>query len=198
MTESMKKKGIVLVFVGLFVVIVGAGGYILLHFMDAPASASDISAGASSPAQSGQSLSLGSPVRVTGTYADFSYPSIFTALKSQAPTGNIVVEYGYEHYALIPWQLNISIQFLPGGEVSNDSAYSIMAQDPARYSKSTQTSNGNQVVVFADTTAGGFSKIAFMFHDSYAADVSLTSEDGQYLAEEQSALNQVVQSWQWN
>ena len=186
-----------LIILGCLIILLGISGFVLLHFMDSPSSASNISTGASKATSSSQSLSLGSPVQVTGTYASFTYPSIFTAEKTPAASGNIVADYSYEHHAFIPWQLNITIHFLSANEANNDSAYYAMTQDSTRYSESKSTIGENQADIFTDTTAGGFSKVAVLFHNSYSADVSLGSEDGQYLTEQQATLNQVLQSWHW-
>jgi hypothetical protein len=136
-------------------------------------------------------------VSVTGTYAGFSYPSIFTPLKLQPASGNILASYGYEYRTLTPWQITITINFLSADSVNNDSAYYAETENPTRYDKTTETIHNSPVTIMTDTTSGGFDKIAFLFHGSYSADISFNSEDAQNATEEQAALNQVLSSWQW-
>jgi hypothetical protein len=183
---------------GGLVIVIAVGGYFFLRFMDAPSSASRISMGSSMTTTATQSVSLGKPVAVAGSYASFSYPSNFTAETLQVPGGDIVAQYGYDYHATIPWQLSITITSLPGGEVNDDAAYYAMMQNSSRYSKTSETVGPNEASVFTDTTAGGFDKVAVLFHGSYSADISLTSEDEQYVNEEQTTLDQVLQSWRWN
>lgn len=185
------------IILGTVATILCISGTILLHVMDAPASATHISNGPPPPVSPVLSTSIGSPVEVTGTNVSFSYPSIFTPTAQQPVEGDILASYGYERRMLTSWQLTVTVVLLPGGQRDGDSAYYAATQDPARYSESAEVVNGNSAIVMTDKTFAGFSKVAFLFHGSYSADVSLNSEDAEDATEEQSALNMVLQSWRW-
>jgi hypothetical protein len=172
------------------------GAYSFLRYVNSPASASNIVSPATTLSQKTSTIKS-TPVTVSDPYANFSYPSIFKPLKQQPNTGNILASYGYEHHALLPWQLVVTINFLPSDSTKDDSAYYAMSQNPTRYNALTSTVNGNQVTTMTDLESGGFSKIAFLFHGSYSADISFNSDDAQNASEEQAILTQVLQSWQW-
>lgn len=182
----------------LIAIILLVGVYAFTRYVDSPVTASNIAIPATtSNTVKAQTLNS-TPVDVTGQYASFSYPALFTPLKQQlAPSGNILASYSYEHRAFVSWQLTITINYLPGGAITDDSAYYARVENPQRYIASTQTVNGATVTTMTDLETNGFSKIAFLFHDSDSVDISLNSQDATNIAEQQAALNQVVKSWQW-
>lgn len=173
------------------------GVYSFLRYVNSPVSASNIATSKTDSSSQKITKLKSSPIAVNGAYASFTYPSIFTPLKQQTLSGNILASYGYEHRALLSWQLEITINYLPSGSTAGDGSYYAMSQDPTRYNAVTETVNGSPVTTMSDLEAGGFNKIAFLFHGSYSADISLSSMDSQNASEEQAVLNQVVQSWQW-
>ncbi|HEY4161153.1 MAG TPA: hypothetical protein VGM08_03765 [Candidatus Saccharimonadales bacterium] len=172
------------------------GASLLLRYLNAPTAAASIAnqpAHPSAPAVSGSRL-----VPVSDDYAQFAYPSFLTPLaQQQSGSGNVKAAYGFEYKASIPWQLTVTINYLPGGLANNDSTYYAMVQNPSRYQKITETVNGSPVAILSDLTAGGFSKIAFLFHGGYSADIALNGADQQDADREQVTFNGVIQSWRW-
>lgn len=184
------------VFLSLLVVTLIVGVYTFMRYVNSPASASSILSPTSTSSQK-QVKAQSSPVAVSGTYASFTYPSIFTPLKPLPISGNILAIYSYEHRELVTWQLTITINLLPGNSMKDDSSYYSMLENPTRYNESTETVNGNPVIIMTNLESGGFDKIAYIFHGFNSVDISLNSEDAQDADEEQAALNEVVSSWQW-
>ncbi len=181
---------------GLAVVCALIGLRVLLQYLDAPTSAAKVMnqpASVAAPAERS-----GKPVPVSNAYAQFSYPSFLTPLKQQQPAGgSTLAAYGYEYHAAVPWQLTVTINYVPGSLANNDSAYYAMVQNAARYQKTMETVNGHPVTVVTDLTAGGFSKIAFLFHGTYSANIAVNGIDQQYTEQEQATLDQIVKSWNW-
>jgi len=176
---------------GLFI-----GARVFLSYINTPASAARITnqpAHVSVPAAAGNE-----PVSVSDAYARFTYPSFLTPLKVQQPNGgSVAAVHSYEYKAAVPWQLTVTVNRLPGGLANNDSAYYAMIQNPARYQKTTENVNGGPVTILSDLTTGGFSKIAFLFHGGYSADIALNGSDQQDADREQATLDGVIQSWRW-
>jgi len=192
----MKRHKKIMALGGVTVVLIAAGAT-LLHFMDMPMSATNISTGHAAVAPE-SSDSMGKTAAVTGAYAAFSYySSLFKSERTLPISGNIVATYGYEHQSDTPWQLTITVNFLPNGNMRDDSAYYDMMQNPDRYSSSSETVNGNMATIMSDTTVAGYDKTAFLFHGSYSADISLSSDDVQDTTQQQAVLTGVLQSWQW-
>jgi len=186
-----------LIISGVIVLALIVGGVLWLHAVDSPVSATNVSESTSVVTAEKASNNMGKMVSVSGSYAQFSYPSLFTPLPPQSLSGNVVASYGYERRTQIPWQLNITINFLAADEVGNDSAYNAAIHNPTRYSSSSEMANGSTVTVMTDTTSDGYDKVAFLFRGSYSVDISLNSNDASDAAQQQAILNEVIQSWRW-
>jgi hypothetical protein len=191
----MRRTRVLKTVLGLCVVVLLSGIYLFVHYINSPAAASNIT----NPALSNSRTTTHTPraINVVGPYASFSYPASFTASPQSPLMGNVLAIYSYEHRALIPWQLTITITMVPNGSPDSDSAYYARIENPAQYTESTETINNKAVTIMTDSISGGFNKVAFLFHDDRSADIAFSSQDAQNSAEEQTVLNQVLRSWRW-
>jgi hypothetical protein len=170
---------------------------VLLRYIAGPASAPTIS----SPAQKttpGATFNM-TPQTVHGTYATFMYPtSLAPQAGQQLASGPELATYSYGYRDIESWDLAISINHLAEPILTDDSGYGLRAEDPSRYHETTMTLGHNTFVIMTDTSAGGFSKVAFLLHGTTDADISLYGDDQAGQATLMATFNMVLRSWNWN
>jgi len=95
--------------------------------------------------------------------------------------------------------VNISVKTLPEGGLSGDSSYQLRVKNPARYSMSSESVNGQQVVLASDAQAGAIT--AFMTRGGYLATVSASSgvsnPSGDNNETQRKVLQPVLEAWRW-
>lgn len=95
--------------------------------------------------------------------------------------------------------VNISVKTLPEGGLSGDSSYQLRVKNPARYTMSSESVNGQQVVLASDAQAGAIT--AFMARGSYLATVSASSgvsnPSGDNNETQRKVLQPVLEAWRW-
>ena len=139
------------------------------------------------------------PVPVNGTYISFTYPramSVYTAAQKASPP--ILESYVYKYHDTLTWLLVVAVVQLPSDNLMSDSSYSIRVQDPAIYQPSTVTVNQKTYQVMTDTTAEGFSELAFSLHNNMDCNISLLGNDNLGTANLQKVFNMVLSSFSWH
>ena len=132
-----------------------------------------------------------------GDATKFTYPAAMHPYAQQPLTAPQIANYSYGYRDIESWQLAISAQTLSEPTLSNDSAYNFRSQHPEQYQLSNLTMNGQPVAIMTDTTASGFSKVAFLLHGSVAVNISLYGNDTSGTAILNSVFMQVLHSLQW-
>jgi hypothetical protein len=143
------------------------------------------------------SVSL-TPKPQSNHYATFDYPSGITLNTPQPLTAPFVATMVYSARDVESWVLAIDISSNPVGNLSNNSAYLGRIDNPTEYHQSQTTINGQPVLIITDTTAPGFSQLAFLVHGSWLATVALTGDDANGTQPLQTAFNMVLNSWHWH
>jgi hypothetical protein len=139
-----------------------------------------------------------SPKAQVGQYASFDYPKGLSPQKPASTiTPPILQQYDFVGRDIETWILVTSVANLPSGQLSNDSSYTLRASNPSTYSRSSESVNGQSVIIMTDMTAAGFSKIAFMVHGDQVGTVSLTGDDQAGSQPLQTAFNMTLDSWHW-
>jgi hypothetical protein len=175
---------------GLIVVIIGI---FFIHGLIEPVTTTNITATASA------APALSPPIKVTGTYANFSYPSSLKQMQGmQGPEGNELAVYNFGKSDIEFWHLAISINQLNQPNLTADSGYLLRENEPSRYQATTIVNGKNTFTIMTDTQAGGFSKVAFSLDGDKSADISLIGDDPSGSAALSDAFRQVLQTWQWH
>ena len=174
----------------------GAADYIMSKFNVS------VSGKVISPTLSQQKAGLSfnfTPVPVNGTYVSFTYPqamSVYTgAQKANYP---ILESYEYRYSDILTWLLVVAVIQLPDNNLNSDSSYSTRVQNPEQYQLSTVTVNQKTYKVMTDTTAPGFSELAFSLDSSQVCDISLLGNDNLGTANLQKVFDMVLGSLSWH
>jgi hypothetical protein len=186
------KLGLVsLIVIGLLIAVIKGMSYLTgpVHATDIPASATPISSAPSFDMQ---------PIPISNPYASFTYPAALKPMPTQSPHGSALVTYTYGYRDIESWELNITVNRLAEPILTDDGGYDFRKVNPNRYEESTTTIGQNSFKIMSDTTAGGFSKVAFNLHGSLSADISLYGDDPNGQADLNATFQQILSSWQWH
>jgi hypothetical protein len=134
---------------------------------------------------------------VSGSYASFNYPTALRPKKQQPVSGSTLAAYSYEYPGTGSWELAISINILAAGSKNSDSGYYARIENPNKYRETATSINGVPVIIMTDTQTAGYSKVAFLFHNSESADIALSSNSTQDQTLLDKTFSQVIGSWQW-
>jgi hypothetical protein len=137
------------------------------------------------------------PQTQTGPYASFEYPKGLALQKSASLAAPTLQQFNFVGRDVKSWVLSTSVASLPGGDLANNSSYMLRKNNSGTYQESTLQVNGQAVTVFSDTTAGGFSKVAFMTHGNLLGTVSLAGDDENGTAPLERAFSLTLTSWRW-
>jgi hypothetical protein len=138
-----------------------------------------------------------SPLAVNGSFADFTYPAIFSVAPSNAVIAPVVAVYNYRYHTLQTWNLDITIVRVPGGHLLDNDAYKMRTLKPETYQPSSLSVGSQSVPVMSDISVDGYAKVAFLVHGQYQATVSLVGTSVNGTSDLETSLQQVVASWQW-
>lgn len=175
------------------IVIVGAGDFILAH-LNQPGQATVTEGQATS--NLGFTINP-APETQTGPYASFEYPKGLKLQKSAPLAAPIVQQFNFIGRDVKSWILSTSVATLPGRGLANNSSYALRKNNSGTYQEGTLQVNGQAVTVFSDTTAGGYSKVAFMTHGNLLGTVSLVGDDENGTAPLERAFTMTLTSWRW-
>lgn len=180
----------------LLCVVVGA--FLFYRYLSSPSQSNITTPNALVNSLSNTSTFNNTPVAVHNTYFSFTYPAAMHPYPLQPLTTPQIADYSYGYRDIESWQLAISGQTLSEPTLSNDSAYTYRAQHPEQYQPSNTTINGQPVVIMTDSTASGFSKVAFLLHGSVVVNVSLYGNDTSGTDILNSVFMQVLNSLTWS
>lgn len=130
-------------------------------------------------------------------YASFSYPKGLTTVAPSRFGPPVVAIYDLTYRDIQTWRLAVSIVRIPSGNLSDNNAYQFRRINPAKYAESHVHLNGQNVTIMTDTTAGGFSQVAFLVHGQYQAVVSLYGDDPRGTEGLQTTFSMILGSWRW-
>lgn len=137
------------------------------------------------------------PTRYTGHTFQFDYP---LGLQPRAPSplvGPDIEKASFLVRDVMTWNLEIDVADTGQQPLSGDASYRFRKQHPTIYQPSTQIINGHTVVVMTDTTATGFSKVAFLQQADKRATVALQGDDASGIGPLQTTFTMVLTSWHW-
>jgi hypothetical protein len=137
------------------------------------------------------------PVSVAGKYASFSYPASMTTFNVGPPSGSELEAYGYLYKDIETWFLAVTVLQLHSNSLSQDSGYEYRAINPDHYKQSSATFGENHYVIMTDTTASGFSEVAFSLNGDMSGDISLYGNDTFGTQNLVKTFDMVLTSWQW-
>lgn len=137
------------------------------------------------------------PKHAFGTYVSFNYPNKLNQVANDKLALPILEQFNYRYHDIESWHLAIDIMKNPGGNVTTMSDYKFRKTKPEIYKESTETLNGQKIVIMTDTSAGGFSKVAFLDSGTTAATISLTGDDPSGTNLLAKSFDMVLASWQW-
>lgn len=139
-----------------------------------------------------------SPKAVNGQYVSFSYPTGMTVEANSKIVAPVMAMYNYSYRDIESWNLAIAILYIPSGNLSDNNAYQYRKINPDTYQETQTTINGKTIPVMSDSSAVGFSKVAFLVNGHYQATVSLIGNDSDGLNSLQSTFDQVLNTWTWH
>ncbi len=196
MKNVVRKKNLIITSGILLVVLVATIGirYVLLQ-LNQPVTVT-LTPGPETKAQNDYQIDL-TPKLEAGKYVSFSYPAGLTARPTQA-VAPYVESFYYTARAsdVESWALAISVSTLPAGDLANSSGFMLRKNNPDKYLESHETVNGMPITIMTDHTAG-FSKIAYIQHNSLLATVSLIGNHAASVQPLQISFDTVLKSWQW-
>jgi len=137
------------------------------------------------------------PMLVNGKYASFSYPVSLVPTTGQKLSGAILEAYTYDYRDIETWLLAISVNQLHYSDLSQDSGYELRVLNPSQYKKSEATFGKNQYIIMTDTTASGFSEIAFSLNGDMSGDISLYGDDTLGTQNLVKTFDMVLNTWKW-
>ncbi|HET8991922.1 MAG TPA: hypothetical protein VFN31_02715 [Candidatus Saccharimonadales bacterium] len=136
------------------------------------------------------------PVKVADKFISFTYPKSLYKVANNPQYPPQVDEFNYAYRDSQTWDLSIST-VLVNYPISSNSGYRLRINDPSTYAEVTKTINNQPVYIFTDTTAPGFSKVAFLVNGQLQASVALTGDDFGVETNLQKTFDQVLNSWHW-
>jgi hypothetical protein len=190
-----RKIKFLLILLAVLIVIGGAVDYIMSKFN------ASVSGNVTNPSTTQQNAGLSfdfTPIQVNGIHISFTYPramSVYSA--AQKASFPILESYVYKYSDSLTWLLAVAVTQLSADNLMTDSSYSIRVQDPAIYQPSTVTINQKTYKVMTDTTAVGFSEIAFSLHDNMDCTISLLGNDNLGITNLQKVFDMVIGSFSW-
>jgi len=131
-----------------------------------------------------------------GKTFSFSYPSSFLPGPSKPLSTGDVEKFSFITTNQSPWNLNIQIRKLAGGQISNDGSYNLRKTYPDIYTEQVVTLNLNTAYIMASNT-GGYNKVVFMVNGNIDANISLLSGSSADSPKMDAVLNQIISSWKW-
>ena len=193
--KHFSKRKFLLILLVFFIVIGGIADYIMSKFN------TPVSGNVTNPSLTQQNAGLSfnfTPIQVNGTHISFTYPQAMSVYSvAQKASFPILESYVYKYSDSLTWLLAVAVTQLSADNLMTDSSYSIRVQDPAIYQPSTATINQKTYKVMTDTTAVGFSEIAFSLHDNMDCTISLLGNDNIGTANLQKVFNMVLGSFSW-
>lgn len=183
--------GLILIII---LILVGAIIY-LLHLVSEPVT-TNLKAGSSTVSQPTYSLNL-TPKLEVGTYVSFDYPTMMMAGSAGPLASPFVENFYYSFRDVQSWILAIDVSTTKTGNLTDSSDYVIRADNPAEYTRSSQTIGGQSIIIFTDQSAGGFNETAFLLHGTYLATVSLQGDHTSGTQPLQTTFTMVLNSWKW-
>jgi hypothetical protein len=137
-----------------------------------------------------------SPVEKVSKYISYDYPKGMTPQPQSPIASPYLQEDSYHAADTQTWILVVTVSNPPGAVVTGDSGFAFRVSNPTIYKQSSETVNGQKVIIMTDTTEN-FGKIAYIMHGSELATISLYGSDNAGPAPLQSAFNQTVASLHW-
>src|SRR5580700_9783224 len=95
------------------------------------------------------------------------------------------------------WVLAVSINKLSAANLNDDSGFYLRQSQPNRYTESTLTIGSNHFTIFTDTTATGFSKVAFCLHGDMSGDIALQGANNINNDVLATTFSEILSSWKW-
>lgn len=191
----MKKKiFFIIIIVLLIAVICGGIGYFIWN-INQP-TAAQLKEGKVTNSQITYAVNL-NPKLETGKIASFEYPSSLKMGQPSPPSGPVIEDFYFTMKDVESWILAIDISTTKTGQLTDNSDYVLRKNNPAQYSQTIQTINGQRVVIFSDLSAGGFSEVAFELHGDLLSTISLQGDDTLGTQPLQESFNMVLSSWRW-
>lgn len=139
-----------------------------------------------------------SPIEVTSSYVNFSYPQQLSPLPQVPLAGSELANFNFTYKDVETWRLAITVSHVDQSTLNDDSSYSFRVDNPQTYQENTEKVGSNTFYIMTDTQVGGFSKVAFILHGYETADISLYGDDPQGVGGLNSTFQQVLKSWTWN
>jgi hypothetical protein len=152
--------------------------------------------------QSGKSTAIGpsqlnlTPKLITGKYVSYKYPVMMLPVPTQV-TGQSVEDWSFSFIDVGSWFLAIDVSHAKYGKLTDDTAYTIRANNPTTYSESHQSVGGQSVDIMTDKSAPTFSEIGFVLHGNFIFSVALMGDDTSGTKPLQTTFNMVLGSLHW-
>lgn len=138
------------------------------------------------------------PVAVNNAYVSFTYPKAMTIYpETQKASYPILENYEYKYPDILTWLLVVTVTQLNSNTLMADTGYNFRISTSAVYHSSTVTTNNNVFQVMTDTTAVGFSEVAFSLHNGMSCDISLLGNDNLGTINLQKVFSMVLDSFSW-
>jgi hypothetical protein len=137
------------------------------------------------------------PVNVAGKYASFAYPKSLIPTTADKIAGATLETYSYYYRDIESWKLSIDVVQLHYSNLSQDSGYAFRGLNPSEYKKSVATYNKQQFVIMTDSTAPGFSEVAYSLNGNRAGEISLYGDDTLGTQDLIRTFAIVLNTWQW-
>jgi hypothetical protein len=193
MAKHVSKKKIVL---GLFLLII-ATVVALIFFVIVPGLSKPVSGTITTKTVRSDIVSIDlTPVPKVSKYISYDYPKGMTPQPQVVVASPYLQEDSYHAADTQTWVLGVTVSTPPGGVVSGDSGFKLRQSNPAVYTQSSETLNGQKVIIMTDTTQN-FGKVAYIMHGGQLATISLYGSDNAGPAPLQSAFNQTLSSLHW-
>lgn len=130
-------------------------------------------------------------------YATFSYPKGLTTVAPSKFGPPVVAVYNLTYRDIQTWRLAVSIVRVPSDSLYDNNAYQFRKINPSKYAESQLRINGQNVRIMTDTSASGFSQVAFLVHGQYQAIISLYGDDPRGTSGLESTFTMILSSWHW-
>jgi hypothetical protein len=152
--------------------------------------------GKSITSKSGFNIDL-TPTLYKDSFVAFNYPKGLSKKPSNplAATDVDIIDFGAQD--ILSWTLAIDVTNTGSKPLNDDSSYRIRTDQQSIYKQSSLYIGNQNVTVMTDTTASGFSRVAFLQHGNLRATVALIGDDADGSSPLQTSWNMILSSWQW-
>ncbi len=180
----------------LIVLAIVTGGWRIVMELSQPTTVA-VGSASDTSSQSSYRVDL-TPKLTSGQHVSFNRPKDLKLISTALVSVPSVEDFTFYVKDTASWTLAVDISRTPTGNLSESSSYTLRKNNPATYSASTITAQGQTVQIMTDTSvASGFSNVAYLTHGTFVATISLIGNDNSGTGPLDATFAMVLNSWHW-